>query len=312
MLTRRTLYSVVIAVAALTSFQIPSSAQVANILTCPRMPSEDDAAWSNRCAAVERDREVAELGGRLRETERQRATYEREPPLPAARNRLLGRWQTVGAGGDALSQLLGSISGCGALIGEGVLEFEQGRWAIYERGGRRDLGAVSYRSGRAGVIVALPAKGSDWALLDFEFETPDRIHLISSKCSLVRTNVAVPSGRASATVAPPPSPRAPGAAPAPAAAAPRQTPADAAVEEALWAKWRGRMGYDCPNGEHVAVDSCTADRPNAPCVYVRVGQPPRNGALVTFTETQAALTKRIASCKLRPLRVVNGTLGFAP
>jgi hypothetical protein len=310
MLTRRTLCSALFVAVSLASFQVPPAAQVPHVLTCPRLPSENDTDWSIRCAAADRDRQAADFGERLQAMDRQRALYEQQPPLPPARNRLLGRWQTTSSGGDALSQLFGSISGCGALFGEGIVEFEPGRWAIHERGGRRDLGAVSYRSGRDGGVVALPAKGSDWPFVDFEFETPDRIHLASSKCTLVRTNAAVPPGRASAPAASPAS-RPAVANPAPAAAR-GQTQSNAAFEEALWKRWRGNFGYDCPNGEHVALDRCTSEAPNASCVIVRVGQPPRNGALVTFTETREALIKRIARCKLRPLRVVNGTLGFAP
>ena len=62
----------------------------------------------------------------------------------------------------------------------------------------------------------------------------------------------------------------------------------------------------------VAVESCTSEAENADCVIVRVDQPLRNGALVTFNETRAALIKRIASCQMKPLRVVDGKLGFPP
>ena len=75
-----------------------------------------------------------------------------------------------------------------------------------------------------------------------------------------------------------------------------------------------RMGYDCPDGVDVAVDSCSSepDDAKATCVVVRVDQPPKNGVEVTFTETYAALVKRIASCKRRPLIVLDGKLDFAP
>lgn len=74
------------------------------------------------------------------------------------------------------------------------------------------------------------------------------------------------------------------------------------------------MGYDCPDGVDVTVDSCSseADDNKATCVIVRVDQPPKNGVEVTFTETYAALVKRIASCQRRPLTVLNGKLEFAP
>lgn len=302
MLTRRTLWSALFVAVALVSFQVPSSAQVPNALTCPRQPSENDEDWSIRCAAVERDRQAAEFGERLRAMDRRRALYEKQPPLPSARNRLLGRWQTTSSGGDPIEQLLGAVSGCGALIGDGIVEFEPSRWAFSGRSGRTDRGPASYRGGANGMVIVLPAKGSDFSFLEFEFETPDRIHLATSRCTLVRTNAAGPAGRGSGAAAP--------ARDAPPASA--MAPAESAFEAALWKKWRGRRGYDCPNGEHVAVDSCTGETASASCVVVRVGLAPRNGALVTFTETYAVLTNRVASCKQRPLRVVDGTLGFAP
>jgi len=42
-------------------------------------------------------------------------------------------------------------------------------------------------------VFVLPAKGSIFQLLPFEFETPDRIHLIGVACTLVRAKAAVPA-----------------------------------------------------------------------------------------------------------------------
>jgi hypothetical protein len=56
-----------------------------------------------------------------------------------------------------------------------------------------DLGAVEYRGGANGSVFVLPAKGSIFQLLPFEFETPDRIHLIGVACTLVRAKAAVPA-----------------------------------------------------------------------------------------------------------------------
>jgi hypothetical protein len=78
-------------------------------------------------------------------------------------------------------------------------------------------------------------------------------------------------------------------------------------------KFNFRRGYDCPDGQpDVVIDSCSGEAPDATCVIVRIDQPLKNGVPVTFTETVAAFTKRIASCKQRPLMFLEGRLEFAP
>ena len=72
------------------------------------------------------------------------------------------------------------------------------------------------------------------------------------------------------------------------------------------------MGYDCPDGVDVAVDSCAGDADDAMCVLARVNHPLKDGAAVTFTETYGAVVRRIANCKMRPLMVLRGELEFAP
>ena len=316
-----------------------STAQPSNALTCPRLPSETMTSWMDRCGRQEeRAREAEEaaradnearkraIGQQLAETDRQRKALEKQPPLPAARNRLLGRWQSStskpASSSDPFAGIAAMLTGCGVLIGDGIVSFEPDRWAMYDSDGRNDMGAISYRAGTKGEVYGLPAQGSIFNLLPFEFINQDRIRLIGVVCTLVRVKDAAPvTGRAGA---PPASGRAtPGTAspvrgaPAPSAApaaGSRGAAASAPVANSRLERFRGRIGYDCPDGVDVAVDSCSSepDDAKATCVVVRVDQPPRNGVEVTFTETYAALVKRIASCKRRPLIVLDGKLDFAP
>ena len=317
MLTRQTLGIALLIATALPILQVRSSAQFyprpdANY--CQRIPFEPEEDWARRCYEQDGERRRREMLEQLEKTDRQRTILEKQAPLPASRNRLLGRWQTATsrpASGDPFAGIAAMLSGCGVLLGDAIVEFEAARWAIYDEDGRNDMGAISYRGGANGAVFGLPAKGSIFNLLPFEFETPDRIRMTGVVCTLVRTNATVPAGRAAGATPPAASGAAPPAR-AGAAAAPPPAPAAAAFEAALEKKWRGHFGYDCPNGQDVAVESCTSESENANCVIVRVDQPPRNGALVTFNETRAALIKRIASCQMKPLRVIDGKLGFPP
>ena len=320
MLTRRLRSSAAAAARVLVTLQVPSSAQAPDPVTaaqCPRRPFETDLDWGNRCYIEEQRRIQGDTDRRVRmaeqqtaETARQRAILEKQPPLPASGNRLLGRWETATrprAGGDPFAQLAAMLTGCGVLLGDGIVEFEPTRWAVYDSDGRNDMGAIEYRAGTAGVVFGVPAKGSVFQLLPFEFETPDRINLVGVVCTLARTKATVsgaaPAGRATAPAA-----RGASATSAvPAAAAP-----GAAAGRSRLERFRGRMGYDCPDGVDVALESCTSDADDAKCLIVRVDQPPKDGVEVTFSETRAALVKRIASCKMRPLMVLDGKLDFAP
>ena len=63
----------------------------------------------------------------LENTDRQRTILEKQAPLPASRNRLLGRWQTARsrpASGDPFAGIAAMLSGCGVLLGDAIVEFE--------------------------------------------------------------------------------------------------------------------------------------------------------------------------------------------
>ena len=306
------------------TFQAPTLAQLKpNAVSCPKGPLESDDQWIRRCAEEEEQQYKDDAARRSRSmnqqigaTARQRAALEKQPPLPAARNRLLGRWQSStrpgGGGGDPFAQIAAMMTGCGVLIGDGILEFQPARMTMIDGDGRNDMGAVEYRGGANGSVFVLPARGSIFELLPFEFETPDRIHLIGVTCTLVRTNATAPAstGRA-ATPATPSSGRAGGAKPAPAAAAPAPAATAARPPAATRTGLKmisDRIGYHCPDGQQLAVDRCFNDAPDADCQVIRVDQPLRNGLEVTFIDTRGALTKRVAGCTQHALVVENRVL----
>ena len=322
---RRALANLVIT-ASLLAAATPSFAQRPDTSVCPREPLETEGQWTDRCYGEQlkkdADARSRAMNQQMAATDRQRKTLESQPPLPAARNRLLGRWQSSTSKpaptSDPFAGIAAMLTGCGVLIGDGIVSFEPDRWAVYDSDGRNDMGAISYRSGANGEVYGLPAAGSIFNLLPFAFETPDRIKMIGVVCTLVRSNAAPAAGRAGAPAgtgraAPGAASSARGAPPTPAAAS-RGAAAPAPAARSKLDRFNGRMGYDCPDGVDVAVDSCSqeADDAKATCVVVRVDQPPKNGVEVTFTESYAALVKRIASCKRRPLIVLDGKLEFAP
>jgi hypothetical protein len=186
-------------VAVVVTLQAPMSAQRPDPFQCPRQPLESDSAWADRCYVEQQQRDA---GRRVRDAERQtadtarqRAILEKQPPLAASRNRLLGRWETStrpAPSADPFAQIAGMLTGCGVLLGDAIVEFGPDRWAVYDRDGRNDMGAISYRAGANGTVFGLPAKGSTFELLPFEFESPDQIHLIGVVCTLKRTNATVP------------------------------------------------------------------------------------------------------------------------
>jgi hypothetical protein len=200
--TRRIPILALTVTAALAAFPLPSSAQLPDAFACPRLPLESDVDWSNRCYTELQQRDTGRRVKAAQEqtaaTARQRAVLEKQPPLPAARNRLLGRWETSTrptAGGDPFAQIASMLTGCGVLLGDGVLELGPDRWAVHDSDGRNDMGAIEYRAGANGAVFGLPAKGSIFALLPFEFDTPDQVRLVGVVCTLKRVGAAAPTGR---------------------------------------------------------------------------------------------------------------------
>jgi hypothetical protein len=201
--TRRILAAAVFVTAAFVTIQVPSAAQFGSFYPkpdenyCPRLVGEPAEDWARRCYETDQEQRRKAMIGQVMETDRQRVLLEKQPPLPASNNRLLGRWKSATpppSGGNPFAQLTAMMSGCGVLLGDGIVEFEPARWAVHDGDGRNDMGPASYRGGEKGAVFVLPGKGSIFNLLPFEFETPDKIHLTGVQCTLVR-ETAGSSGR---------------------------------------------------------------------------------------------------------------------
>ncbi len=143
-----------------------------------------------------------------------RAKWQKQPPLPADRNPLLGRWtrpaSTRTNPNDPFGQLQALAKGglCEVLFGGGVFEFRPDRLVgMDERTREQELDRVDYR-GDAKHVVVLPK--TTLKLMEFDVDGPDRIHWSGQNCVLVRVG-ATPSASAGpapakmANAAPPPS-----------------------------------------------------------------------------------------------------------
>ena len=73
-----------------------------------------------------------------------------------------------------------------------------------------------------------------------------------------------------------------------------------------------RIGYQCADGVQLAVERCFAEGPEADCQVIRVDLLPTNSREISFIETRAALTKRVASCTQRSLVIEKGLLKLVP
>jgi hypothetical protein len=73
-----------------------------------------------------------------------------------------------------------------------------------------------------------------------------------------------------------------------------------------------RIGYQCADGVQLAVERCSAEGPEANCQVIRVDLLPTNSREISFIETRAVLTKRVASCTQRRLVIEEGLLKVAP
>jgi hypothetical protein len=135
-----------------------------------------------------------------------RAKWQKQPPLPAERNPLLGKWtrpaSTRPNPNDPFGQLQALAKGglCEALFGGGVFEFRPDRLVgMDERTREQELDRVEYR-GNAKHVVVLPK--TTLKLIEFDVDSPDRIHWTGQNCVLVRVaTTAASAGSAPARVA---------------------------------------------------------------------------------------------------------------
>jgi hypothetical protein len=123
-----------------------------------------------------------------------RAKWQKQPPLPADRNPLLGKWtrpaSTRPDPNDPFGQLQALAKGglCEVLFGGGVFEFRVDRlMGMDGRTREQELDRVEYR-GDAKHVVVLPK--TTLKLIEFDVDGPGRIHWAGQNCVLVR--VATP------------------------------------------------------------------------------------------------------------------------
>ncbi len=123
-----------------------------------------------------------------------RAKWQKQPPLPADRNPLLGKWtrpaSTRANSNDPFAQLQALAKGgmCEVLFGGGVFEFRPDRLVgMDERTREQELDRVEYR-GDAKHVVVLPK--TTLKLIEFDVDGPDRVHWTGQNCVLVRVAAA--------------------------------------------------------------------------------------------------------------------------
>lgn len=135
--------------------------------------------------------------------EKARRNYEEQPPLPADRNRLLGRWtlDTKRKPANMLEELGGALgNNCALLWGAGVWEFRPKQLVGDSRAPAMVID-TEYR-GNANAVAVLPKEY--FRLLVFEFIGPDRVRetITASElatCEFVRVGAAAQAAGAGAT-----------------------------------------------------------------------------------------------------------------
>jgi len=285
----------------------PAAAQnLPNQFVCPREIGESNADWKFRCDQEESNaaRSRGEnLARQSQDVARQRAALEKQPALPATRNRILGRWAMParrGATDDPFAGLANMLTNgvCAILFGNGAVEFRADRWVLHDGDGATDLGPASYREGKDGIIYILPQK-SLVQLLGLKIDTPGRLSVIggATPCSMLRVNGATTT----ADDRVPPSPARGGAArgaPAPEPAGPVTPPAGTSrlmmVDDGI--------GYVCKNYQF-AVLRCADSSDNAVCAYVSLGEPLRATGSVSANDLCSSLTSQSRVCKMQRVAV---------
>ena len=203
-----------------------------------------------------------------------RQDLEKQPPLPAQKNILLGgQWvrerkaKPARGSGNPFAELEAMITApaCEMLIGDGSMEFRPDRMVGHDKGiGATDMGEVSYR-GNDQVVAVLPKQGIK--LLMYTIKGPDRIEDAYMKdCTLVRVGGAsaarAPAATATAATAVGGNGATAGAAPAFDRSVCRKTLLDrlgsARVDEvraALGARFRETLQGTAPNAGGLRLDA---------------------------------------------------------
>ncbi len=144
-------------------------------------------------------------------------TWQKRPPLVAAQNPLLGRWDSRGSGSASAGQaranndlarllgpgmagmtkaLLGGITQglCDSMLGRGLLEFRANAVVAIGRDRREQLKYhVPYRGGGSRV-VALPQDAATFTHMIVNFQSPDHALVAGVGCALARARGAGVAG----------------------------------------------------------------------------------------------------------------------
>jgi hypothetical protein len=142
-----------------------------------------------------------------------RQAWENRPPLPPARNPLLGRWNSLGAPGSAppgpgsqddflslaAAMVGGMVAGlCDSMLGQGVVEFRPTSvHAVGPDGVARLLYHASYRGGGSRVVV-LPQDSPYFTHMIIDFDQPG--HGVVAGAGCVVTRAGASGAGAAATV----------------------------------------------------------------------------------------------------------------
>ena len=256
--------------------------QVVPASDCPIRVGEDEDAWVARCNAEHAAQSGASMAKSQRAVADLRAELERQPPLAAAKNPLLGRWMpqagTQGGSSDVVGQLAGMFSGasCTMMFGEGDIEFRQRTMVSFDGGSEDSLGQVSYRR-RNNMVYVLPETGV--RLMAFAINGPNQVTstLGASPCTLSRVGNSASHVEPTAPVSHGP-------------AASRVTGGATALTE--------KTAYRCPSGELIFVGSCAYGQPADPaCMTDRYDLPKVNGYVQVVTEKRSDLARRLLSCE---------------
>jgi hypothetical protein len=142
-------------------------------------------------------------------------TWQQRPPLAPEHNRLLGRWESLGAGQRAnvpgvspemaklAGALLGGITGgmCDSMLGRGLIEFRPSGLVSIGRDGREHaMYRAQYRGGGLRVVV-LPEGGTTFTHMIVDFDSPDHATVAAVGCVLARSGGGTTLGMAKTTPA---------------------------------------------------------------------------------------------------------------
>ena len=127
-------------------------------------------------------------------------SWQQRPSLAPANNRLLGRWESLGAGAQRRAagvppeiaklagQILGGITGgmCDSMLGRGPIEFRpSGVVAIGRDGRERVMYRAEYR-GSGSRVVVLPQGGTSFTHMIIDFDGPNHATVAGVGCGLAR------------------------------------------------------------------------------------------------------------------------------